>query len=177
MTDTYYIQRSLICGEEVFSEDRLLGMASVIVVLAEPGAGKTELLKSLAGRLGVRPDKASIFRHRNSTAPPEYLVLDALDEVAKLDPSGIDAIFVKAQETGAKLVIFWELYTKLTFPLDRLGPGHYSRLTFVEGEGDAQSHINGLVLNLAAFRIADFDPQGIWENDGIDRLQSPVLPV
>ena len=106
MTDTYYIQRSLICGEEVFSEDRLLGMASVIVVLAEPGAGKTELLKSLAGRLGVRPDKASIFRHRNSTAPPEYLVLDALDEVAKLDPSGIDAIFVKAQETGAKLVIF-----------------------------------------------------------------------
>ena len=43
--------------------------------------------------------------------------------------------------------------------------------------GDAQSHINGLVLNLAAFRIADFDPQGIWENDGIDRLQSPVLPV
>ena len=43
--------------------------------------------------------------------------------------------------------------------------------------GDAQSHINGLVLNLAAFRIADFDPQGIWENDGTDRLQSPVLPV
>ncbi len=106
MTDTYYIQRSLICDEEVFSEDRLLGMASVIVVLAEPGAGKTELLKSLAGRLGVRADKASIFRHRNSTAPSEYLVLDALDEVAKLDPSGIDAIFVKAQETGAKLVIF-----------------------------------------------------------------------
>ena len=27
--------------------------------------------------------------------------------------------------------------------------------------GDAQSHINGLVLNLAAFRIADFDPQGM----------------
>ena len=27
--------------------------------------------------------------------------------------------------------------------------------------GDAQSHINGLVRNLAAFRIADFDPQGI----------------
>lgn len=106
MTDTCYIQRSLICGEENFSEDRLLGMAGVIVVLAEPGAGKTELLKSLAGRLGVRTDKASIFRHRNSTAPSEYLVLDALDEVAKVDPSGIDAIFVKAQETGAKLVIF-----------------------------------------------------------------------
>ena len=106
MTDTYYIQRSLVCGEEVFSEDCLLGMASVIVVLAEPGAGKTELLKSLAGRLDVRPDKASIFRHSNSATPSEYLVLDALDEVAKLDPSGIDGLFVKAQETGAKLVIF-----------------------------------------------------------------------
>ena len=43
--------------------------------------------------------------------------------------------------------------------------------------GDAQGHVNGLVFDLAAFRIADFDPQGIQKNNRIHRFQSPVLPI
>jgi len=34
---------------------------------------------------------------------------------------------------------------------------------------DTQGHINGLVFNLTAFCVADFDPQGVEENDGIHR--------
>ncbi|SLN76753.1 IS66 Orf2 like protein [Roseovarius gaetbuli] len=43
--------------------------------------------------------------------------------------------------------------------------------------GDAQGHINGLIFDLAAFRVADFDPKRIKENDWIHRLQGAVLPV
>jgi len=42
---------------------------------------------------------------------------------------------------------------------------------------DAQSDVNRLVFNLSAFRIANFDAQGIKKNDGVHRLQSAVLPV
>jgi len=106
MSNDFYLPRTLLVNDRNIPEEKLLEECSVVVVLAEPGAGKTELLRSLARRLYVSLEKASIFRHRNSTASSDYLVLDALDEVAKLDPSAIDAIFVKAQESGAKLVIF-----------------------------------------------------------------------
>ncbi len=90
----------------MFSEGDLLNESNIVVVLAEPGAGKTELLNSLARRLGVSPEKASLFRHRKADSGRNSLVLDALDEVAKLDPSGIDALLVKAHETNAAKVVF-----------------------------------------------------------------------
>ncbi len=47
-------------------------------------------------------------------------------------------------------------------------------LTFwVNAKGD----VNGLVFDLTTFCIPDFDPERIKENDGINRLQSPVLSV
>ena len=91
--------------DKTYAESEVLASSSVIVVLAEPGAGKTELLNSLARSAGVARVKASIFRHQTSMTNTVCLILDAFDEVAKLDPSGIDAILVKAQETGAKKVI------------------------------------------------------------------------
>ena len=106
MANTYYIQRTLISDEDTYSEDQLLRSSDIIVVLAEPGAGKTHLLNSLAQRMSVKSEKASLFQHRNKVLNTDILVLDAVDEIAKLDPSGIDAIFVKAKETGAKKVIF-----------------------------------------------------------------------
>ena len=106
MSVNFYIPRTLLHGDKTYAEGALLAASSVIVVLAEPGAGKTELLNSLARSAGVARVKASIFRHQTSTTNADCLILDALDEVAKLDPSGIDAILVKAQETGAKQVIF-----------------------------------------------------------------------
>ncbi len=106
MDEGFYIPRTLLHEDKKFSEEALLGSGSVIVILAEPGAGKTELLSSLARRLQVRRIKASIFHHQNKVLQSDSLVLDALDEVAKQDPSGIDSIFVRAQETGAARVVF-----------------------------------------------------------------------
>jgi len=57
-----------------------------------------------------------------------------------------------------------------------IGNPKAQNLTFTL-RGDAQGHVNGLVLNLSAFRIADFDPERIEENDGIHLFQSAVLPV
>ncbi len=75
------------------------------MVLAEPGAGKTRLLEVMADRLGVIPQKASIFRNAKPMTPGQALILDALDEVAKKDQSAIDEILVKAQESGARTVL------------------------------------------------------------------------
>ena len=101
-----YISRTLVQDERVLSEVELLSDEGIIVVLAAPGAGKVALLESLARQLGVKANKASIFWHRSSVPSTNLLVVDALDEVAKLDPSGIDALLVKAHETGAATVIF-----------------------------------------------------------------------
>ena len=42
--------------------------------------------------------------------------------------------------------------------------------------GDAQGHIDCLVLDHAAVRIADFDPQSVENDDRIHPVQRPALP-
>ena len=96
-----YIPRMLHYGDEVITEEALLAKHDVIVVLAEPGAGKTELLRSLAERLAAEPCKASLFRHRSLPGPVRALVVDALDEVARIDQAAIDLVIEKARETQA----------------------------------------------------------------------------
>jgi hypothetical protein len=93
-------------GDEVITEEALLAERDIVVVLAEPGAGKTELLRSLAERLAVEPCRASLFRHRNFRAPIQALVVDALDEVARIDQAAIDLVIEKARETQAAKIVF-----------------------------------------------------------------------
>ncbi len=100
-----YISRTLLCEDKTFTEAELLRHKGVVVVLAEPGAGKTRLLSSISSQLGVVTEKASIFRLKTSVPATNALVLDALDEVAKLDSSGINAVLVRAQETDASKVV------------------------------------------------------------------------
>jgi len=92
-------------GDELISEDELLAKHDVIIVLAEPGAGKTELLRSLAAKLAVEPYRASLFRHRDFPAPVQAIVIDALDEVAKVDLAAIDMVIEKARATKAAKVV------------------------------------------------------------------------
>ena len=101
----FYISRTLLCEDKTLTETELLRHEGVVVVLAEPGAGKTRLLSSISSQLGVVAEKASIFKLKTSVPATNALVLDALDEIAKLDSSGIDAVLVKAQETDAKKVV------------------------------------------------------------------------
>lgn len=101
-----YINRRIKIGDKSFTEAEALNEGKVLIVLAEPGAGKTELLREFARLLQVTPVRASIFRHRSAPAALGPIVIDALDEAAKIDLSSIDQIIVKAQEFSNGHVIF-----------------------------------------------------------------------
>lgn len=101
-----YISRALTVGEKTFTEEELLREGSVFVVLAEPGAGKTELLKTLAGLLQTTRVKASVFRNKPRCQGTGPLVIDAMDEVARIDVSATDQIIASASETAAATVVF-----------------------------------------------------------------------
>ena len=105
MASKFYIPRSLSCQDRIRPEEELLTDDEIVVVLAEPGAGKTGLLQSVADRFGTRPQKASIFGEKSAVVPTPVLVLDALDEVARLNSSGLQKVVVRAEETGARRVI------------------------------------------------------------------------
>lgn len=100
-----YIERNLQLGDTIISEEDLLSKYEIVLVLAEPGAGKSELLRSLAARTGTAPIRASLFRHRETPAGGHALVIDALDELAKIDQSAIDQVIEKARATGASRVV------------------------------------------------------------------------
>lgn len=119
---TVYIPRALVIGEKTLTEEQLLQEGRVFLVLAEPGAGKTELLKALAGRLQTTPVKASIFRHRPSISGADALVVDAMDEVARIDSVATDQIIAQASSTSATTVIF----------AGRSGEWDHGRTSYVE---------------------------------------------
>lgn len=100
-----YIPRALIVESQTFSEQTLLGVGSVFVVLAEPGAGKSDLLSELARLLETRSMRASIFKHRAAPNGPG-LVIDAMDEVARTDPLAVDAIVAKAADLARDTTVF-----------------------------------------------------------------------
>lgn len=104
--ENYYIERRLFVGEDPISESDCLSEGGIIVVLAEPGAGKTELLNSFARRLGVRSQRASIFRYSTTVPTSAVIVIDALDEVARQDPSAVEQTIVKTFESQASTVVF-----------------------------------------------------------------------
>lgn len=102
----FYINRRLKIGDKYLSEVEVLEHGPVLVVLAEPGAGKSELLVEFGRLLGVVPVRASRFRHQTQLSADSPRVIDALDEVAKIDESSVDQIVVKAQEFSNGRVIF-----------------------------------------------------------------------
>lgn len=104
--ENYYIERRLFIGKDSVSEHDCLSEGGIIIVLAEPGAGKTELLNSFARRLGVRSQRASIFRYSTTIVKSAVIVIDALDEVARQDPSAVDQTIVKTLESEASTIVF-----------------------------------------------------------------------
>ena len=81
ITDEFHIPRRLRKGDMVLPEDELLAADGVVILLAEPGAGKTALLNSIADRVGVGCVRANAFR---PGAGGSTLVVDAFDEVARI---------------------------------------------------------------------------------------------
>ncbi len=105
MTKEFYIPRTLCDENKTYSETEMLASSRYIVVLAEPGGGKTKLLGSLAARLQTDRISASQFQYSSSTMERAALVLDAFDEVSKIDSSGMFQLFSKAQDTGAEKIV------------------------------------------------------------------------
>lgn len=117
-----YLPRILYNAERTFSENELLTSESklLVIILAEPGAGKSELLKSLARQLNTCALTANVAQYSplistNSSS----LVIDALDELVKIDKSNIYQLLGKlASSSPTKIILSsraseWEeSYTK-----------------------------------------------------------------
>ena len=100
-----YLPRKLLDAENIYTEKELPAVSSFIVVLAEPGGGKTRLMNSLADRLGTSCVTANAFRHLEASSQNEPLVIDAFDELAKVDQSGIYQLLATAKKTNPTHVI------------------------------------------------------------------------
>ena len=105
MTSTFYLPRKLYGDSRTYTEAELLAASMFVVVLAEPGGGKTELMESLAQQLGTKAVTATRFRHMGAEEENSPLVIDAFDELAKIDQSGIHLVLANACKAKATRVI------------------------------------------------------------------------
>ena len=97
MSSAFYLPRSLSSNDKTYTETELLAASNYVVVLAEPGGGKTELMGSLAQQLGTTAVTASKFVYVEPEAKNIPLVIDAFDELAKVDASGIYKLLSQAK--------------------------------------------------------------------------------
>lgn len=105
MISSYYLPRRLTSGDKIFTEEELLIASNFVVVLAEPGGGKTELLNSLARYLGTSAITANVFKHVGFDAVNCPLVIDAFDELAKVDRTGIYGLLADVKKATPTRVI------------------------------------------------------------------------
>lgn len=100
MSKVIYLPRGLSDGDKFYTEKELLSTSNYVVVLAEPGGGKTALMGSLAQQLGTIAVTASRFAHVTANATDRPLVIDAFDELSKVDNAGIYKLLGKAYEAS-----------------------------------------------------------------------------
>ncbi|MFM5686267.1 hypothetical protein ACET70_15510 [Aeromonas caviae] len=98
MTSMFYLPRKLSGDSQIYTEAELLAASKFVVVLAEPGGGKTELMESIARQLGTKAVTATRFRHMGAEVENSPLVIDAFDELAKIDQSGIHLVLAHVQD-------------------------------------------------------------------------------
>jgi len=97
MNSAFYLPRSLSDHDKIYTEVELLTANIYVVVLAEPGGGKTELMKSLARQLNTKSVTASKFAYGGTNGDNLPLLIDAFDELSKVDSSGIHKLLNKAE--------------------------------------------------------------------------------
>ncbi len=105
MSTPLYLPRTLTRPGKAYSEAALLAASSYIVVLAEPGGGKTELLGSLARQLNASVTTASKFSYSETKEANSRLVIDAYDELPKSGGSGLCNLLGKAKTANPTHVI------------------------------------------------------------------------
>ncbi|GFM55804.1 hypothetical protein PSCICF_19820 [Pseudomonas cichorii] len=105
MSSILYLPRKISSNDVAYTEDELLVTSSYVVVLAEPGGGKTELMRSLARKLGTSSVTANKFKRIGPDAYNSPLVIDAFDELAKIDQTGIHDLLANASKAKPTHVI------------------------------------------------------------------------
>lgn len=105
MNSIFYLERNFTHSDRTYTETELLAASTHIVVLAEPGGGKTELMKSLAQKLNTSVLNASVFAYVGADKENSPLVIDAVDEVARIDQSGIHKLLALARTSKPTRVI------------------------------------------------------------------------
>lgn len=105
-----YLARRLTSSDpaaetEQIDETALLQTRGGVIVLGEPGMGKSELMRELGRRSGTRPVSAIRFvNHRHSeqlVTPGAPLLIDALDEaMARREGDAIDAVLAQLEAAG-----------------------------------------------------------------------------
>ncbi len=105
MSPTLYLPRKLFSSDNTYTEAALLAASNYVVVLAEPGGGKTELMKSLAHQLGSSEVTANVFSHMGTNVANCPIVIDAFDELAKVDQTGIHKLLANAKKANPTHVI------------------------------------------------------------------------
>ncbi|PHM27623.1 hypothetical protein [Xenorhabdus budapestensis] len=105
MNPEFYLPRTLYSDNIFYNESELLASSNFIVVLAEPGGGKTRLLNSLAIQLQTGNISANKFFHIGSSSFNKHIVIDAFDELAKIDSSGIYRLLGKVSDLQPSVVL------------------------------------------------------------------------
>lgn len=101
-----YLPRILYSTDDKeFNESELLSVENkVIIILAEPGAGKSCLLDSLSEQLGIRKSIANIFIYSNPHQCSS-LAIDGFDELVKIDSSTVVKALVMANQPSVERII------------------------------------------------------------------------
>lgn len=105
MNSIFYLERNFTHADRTYTETELLAASTHIVVLAEPGGGKTELMKSIAHKLNSSVLNASVFAYVGADKENSSLIIDAVDEVARIDQSGIHKLLAHARASKPNRVI------------------------------------------------------------------------
>lgn len=105
MNTAFYLPRKLTADGTTYTEEELLLASNYIVVLSEPGGGKSSLLDSLAQQLGVDCITANAFSYLGADAEKTSLVIDAFDELAKIDQTGIHRLLAYARKSNPQHVV------------------------------------------------------------------------
>lgn len=117
----FYLPRTLNAENKIYNEASLLTASRFIVVLAEPGGGKTRLMESLAQQLGASAVTANRFAHTGVGKEGSPLLIDAYDELAKVDASGIYKLLGYAHEINPSVLVLssrsseWDTATTSAF--------------------------------------------------------------
>lgn len=141
MTTDFYLPRKIYDHEKEYSELEVLEAFQIIIILAEPGAGKSSLLESFSSHLSIKKKTANIFNCRNNHDENSILIIDALDELVRIDQSAVSNLLGKAAELEPKKLIIssrsseWEeSYTSLVRDIFEIEPRVFRLLPFNESE-------------------------------------------